>query len=375
MKLTGHRALALVLLISISLSCAAYFRVLFTEAGFSSIGRAWYYFREYSDFGFAPATLMGTLLSPFMSYPVGAPYMLAWQLQGAILLPAALLVIYSIIRHVYPASPAWAIALMGAISIVPHMAYNLGNLDNVLAILAIISVLSLRHTWVLVLTCIAGPLFHAMYVFAIYPCLLFLVYRLRGVSGHLAVVAIAMAVMFGISFLGMTRVVDEATYAALMAERAPELIRNGRFEFFASAKEFFAVTWGERRAFGFPYLWFTLALTHVAILVAFTVGKGESPSFVALRALAFGSPLLLVFFIADIYRLIAWVGFNVLLYAIYLAKFRGEDGLGTTMGARRSGLLLASVLPWMLLGPIGVTCFGDCGATAFPFFKHVIEAF
>ena len=372
---TRHIAFGLVLFVSILMSFIAYFRVFATEAGVYSVGRAWYYFRDYAEFGFAPATLLGTILSPWISYPVSEPYRLAWQIQGAILLPAVLLVTFVVSRYVFPISATWSIALIGAVSLLPHMAYNLGNLDNLLAILAIVSVLALRHTWLVVFICVVGPLFHAMFVFAIYPCLLFLVYLLRGKSWHLWVVAVAMASMFCIVFFGAYRAVDVERYAALIAERAPGLVRNGAFEFFATTEEFFNVTWGERRAFGFPYLWFIFALAHVGILLGFTFRKDERLTAFALRLIVLCAPLSLMIFIADIYRLTAWVGFNVLLYATYLAKFQPDMGLRETLGARRPALFLAAVLPWMLLGPMGVTCHGTCGATAFPFFKRVIEAF
>ncbi len=375
MNLTRLGGLAAVLFVTVVLSGAAYFRVFFTEAGFKSVGRAWYYFRDYSAFGFSPTSLFGTLLSPFMSYPVQEPYLLAWKIQGLILLLAAALVLFAIIKYILPISAAWAIALISAISILPHMAYNLGNLDNILAILAIVTVLVIRRTWLVVLICIAAPLFHSMFVFALYPLFFFMVYHSRGVSWQLAVIGITMISMVGVILLAMAPSLSELEYDALMHARAPDIVRGGSFEYFADVQKPFSVTWRERMHAGFPLFWFALAIAHVAILVIFTLKREDNMVAVAQRVLVMSAPLVLILLITDIYRLTAWVAFNAMLYLIYLAKYQPNSGLSATLGSRNPSLLLAAVLPWMLLGPMGVTCFEDCGATGFPFFKRVIEAF
>jgi len=375
MIFTRKGGLATVLSVLIVLSCMAYFRVFFTESGYESIGRAWYYFRDYAEFGFSPTSLLGTILSPFMSYPVEEPYVFAWKIQGVILLLAACLVLYSIIKYVFPISAVWAIALIASVSILPHMAYNLGNLDNILAILAIMAVLLIQRTWVVLLICIAGPLFHSMFVFALYPCLFLFVYYSRGISWQLGVLGLTMISMVGIILLAMTPALDRAAYDALMIERAPDIVRNGAFEYFADVQKPFNVTWDERMKAGFPLFWFAMAITHVAILVAFTIRSEDGFAAAALRCLAFCAPLVLVVLITDLYRLTAWVGFNAMLYVIYLAKYEPHGVLRTTLGNHKPTILLAAVLPWMLLGPMGVTCFDRCGATAFPFFKRVIEVF
>ena len=251
--------LATVVVVAVAFAAAAYFRVLFTEAGYKSVGRAWYYFRDYADFGFSPTSLVGTILSPFMSYPMQEHQVIAWKIQGVVLLVAAFLVLFSIIRYVWPISAAWAIALISAVSILPHMAYNLGNLDNVLVILAIAAILAIRRTWVVVLVCIAGPLVHSMFVFALYPCIFFLIYLFRGASRHLGIVGITMIFMVGVIIFGMAPALEEADYAALMLERVPGIVRNGSFEYFASIEDSFRVTWQERRE------WVSRILVHVGV--------------------------------------------------------------------------------------------------------------
>lgn len=366
--------LVAVTLTTLVLSAAAYFRVLFTDAGYESVGRTWYYFRDYAAFGFTPGSLLGTLLSPFMSYPVLEHHVLAWTIQGGILLIAFGLVLFANLRYVWPVSAPWAIVLLSAISIMPHMAYNLGNLDNVLAILAIVSVFSLRHTWVLVAVCAMGPLFHSIFVFAIYPCLFLLVFLQRGVSWHLGVVGATMVSMVGVVAFVTAPALDEAAYSALLWERVPGITRDGSFEYLASIQDSFHVTWQERRDFGFPILWFVLALLNVAILVIGTKSEKDRVVDFILRAIVLSTPLIVTVFITDIYRATAWVGFNVMLYVIYLVLHRPRSEITMTLAHQRPGLFLAAVLPWMALGPMGVTCYGQCGATAFPFFKQVLDA-
>lgn len=358
------------------LCAAAYFRVFATEAGYMSVGRVWYYFRNYWDIGFAPTTLVGTIIEPFISFPVEEPYKFAWGFLGIFLIVFSGLFLTLLWRHVLEKSFVWAAVLMMSPALLPHAFYNLGNLDVFIMIIAITATLFFFSLPTLLVLSFIGVATHSLFLFSFFPLFVVLYYDKHGFSSPTFILTSGLLVITAIFFLVMGTGVTPAEYKQLMAQHAPGLDRDGSLEMFYSLSESIKVTWRERQEFGFPFFWFFAVSMYVGGLIYFALDQRMPLMKKILLVTAFVTPSLLTFLVTDIYRWLSMSAFNVFLYILYLAKNSKEEDnlLAATNGAKHPNLFLATMLPWILLGPVGTTCFGKCGATAFPFLKRLLDS-
>jgi hypothetical protein len=355
------------------ISLAAANRYFFTSLGLDSIGRVWQNYINYFDFGFARRSLLGTINWFFLPSPIELHRETSWILHNIFFWSFFVAFLYVTLAKMPGTSTLTKILLILNPMLIVHYAYETGH-DFALAGLALFAVLMLHKLRFTILFSLIGMFVHEAFLFAYMPLLAFLIYQQTGRRAPAILYACIMGAVM-LAFVAHSKLFfDTEEYTRTINTVVPNLERIGDWELSAGIVENLEFTLSSLLiAIEDPFtlmIWLLLFGYLLAFMRAFIpkVILQQQPLIYA----AVWFPTIVLFFLAtDIYRWVSYSAFCVYLLHLYYSRSRD---MSDTFVERRPNLAFMLFAPPFLLGPLGSSCYGDCGAASFPVIVAVFDA-